>query len=597
MKKAYFKYDIALNVNGSDHLLTRHLGIVSALTGYNVLATTFNHRFFDLKTKNRIKNFVDECGFDHIMMSIRPSGKMTIDSGELIGEKYFRKCSELLFVLNVMARYQVRVGIVEPEILTPVSNGTMDLMTAAIDCLEEFSEKLRGMYSSESEYEKCFPYVSSFHKIKSRLQGKLLRSMSEIPCGNLVVDPMFDQKQISEQEDDIFWLGFDPSFKEVPHDKPHPVGYFKDALEKAEPGKGLFAGELRYCSRCCLPETMEGMTFDDFGMCVPCRSSEDKMHINWEEKRKEFERIMSDNKQSDYYDCLLPMSGGKDSTYQAYLLRRVVGVTPLAVTHGHGWHTREGRYNLENCLQKFDLDHLFFNVARSKINRAAKKSLASIGDVCWHCHIGAGSIPLISALAWDVKLMCYGESAAEKGARGRYAANQEAPLLYHLEISAKVRAEDFADDQITADEVSCWHYPNSEELKHSGLRYIHIGNYFFWDEARQVEFIKRNFGWVDSKVENTYKGFKSVECVMAGVHDYANFIKRGIGRATIHASDDVRRGLMTREEGFDIARTYDSQRPHALDFYLRITGITEDEFNETLVHARGKSQYASRLKR
>lgn len=592
----YFHYDSVVNVGASSELITKHSALVAELSGCNVLASTFNHRYLNLQEKNQIKNFVDLGNFDHLMMTIRPSAKKLIDANRDINEQYFRHCTEVLFLVNSMARYDIPVGIVDQSILETVANGTSDL-SAVVEGLEKFVREISDLFPSGNDFGKTFPYISHFHKIKPKLAHKRIRSLSEIACSNAIVDPMLYAQQISEQENHIFWLGFDPKFKAVPHEKAYSVGYFEEELKHAKQGEGLFEQQLRYCSRCCLPETMEGMSFDELGMCVPCRSSEDKMHIDWEEKRKEFERIMAGNKQSDYYDCLLPMSGGKDSTYQAYLLKFVVDAMPLAVTHGHGWHTHEGRYNLENCLQQFDLDHIFFCVARTKINKAAKKSLMNIGDACWHCHIGAGSFPLVSALAWDVKLMCYGESAAEKGGRSRYATNTEAPLLYHVEISAKVRAEDYADDQITTRELSCWYYPNAEELKNSELRYIHIGNYFFWDEARQVEFIKRNFNWLDSKVENTYKGFKSVECVMAGVHDYANFIKRGIGRATIHVSDDVRRGLMTREEGFEIAKAYDTQRPHALDFYLGITGITEDEFNKTLIEARSKSKYASRLKR
>ena len=102
--------------------------------------------------------------------------------------------------------------------------------------------------------------------------------------------------------------------------------------------------------------------------------------------------------------------------------------------------------------------------------------------------------------------------------------------------------------------------------------------------------------FVHFKVENSFKGYKSVECIMAGVHDYSNFIKRGIGRATVQASEDVRRGLLTREEGMELAKEFDSQRPHALDYYLKITGLTEREYEETLFSARKKSKYASKLK-
>ena len=99
------------------------------------------------------------------------------------------------------------------------------------------------------------------------------------------------------------------------------------------------------------------------------------------------------------------------------------------------------------------------------------------------------------------------------------------------------------------------------------------------------------YGWKEDDVEGTYKGYKSVECKMSGVHDYAKFIKRGFGRGTDHASQDVRAGLLTREEGFELAKKYDSERPPGLDYYLKITGMTEEEFLSTLKSKReGKAK-------
>lgn len=320
------------------------------------------------------------------------------------------------------------------------------------------------------------------------------------------------------------------------------------------------------------------------------------MHIDWQKRRQALEAIFDSFRSETYYDCMLPMSGGKDSMYQAHVLRKILHVEPLAVTHGQNWLSLVGRYNLENCLQKFDLDHIVFNMNRAVINDVARKSLRAIGDACWHCHIGAGTFPVQTALAWNINLMCFGESIAEADGRGSYQKHQEASLFYNLEVSAKVKADDMAGGKATLADLSPWMYPPREALRDSGIRYLHLGTYFFWDEERQVEFVKRNYEWMEDTVENAYKGFKSVECVMAGVHDYANFIKRGIGRATVQASTDVRRGLLTREEGFELAKQFDTQRPHALDFYLQLTDMTEEEFERTLRDARAKSAFASKLK-
>lgn len=155
----------------------------------------------------------------------------------------------------------------------------------------------------------------------------------------------------------------------------------------AEPIKGI-----RYCIRCCVPETQEGVQFDVMGICTACRSSEEKMHINWHAREKQLRTILDEAKAKagTGYDCILPISGGKDSFFQAHVLTKIYGVKPLAVTFSHNWFSETGFYNLQRCLEVFDLDHLQFTPARGLVNKLAKKSLSAIGDSCWHCHSEIG---------------------------------------------------------------------------------------------------------------------------------------------------------------------------------------------------------------
>jgi len=498
-------------------------------------------------------------------------------------------------VLQVMVRYDIPHGIVDRAYLE-VDDTVEDIRVESIEAqILEFVQEVLSMWSGRGDARKQFPILSSVLALLPAIRDRRLSFIGEFPSSPRSASHEYDDRQISPLDKDLFWVGFDPSFTDVPVEKPYPATKWTDLRGKSAPGRGLHETKIRYCTRCCLPETMEGISFDEIGICVPCRSSEEKMHINWDERGATFARILNDARSETYYDCMLPMSGGKDSMYQAHVLKTVFEVDALAVTHGQNWLSRVGRYNLENCLQQFDLDHLVFNMNRRVINQVARKSLGAIGDACWHCHIGAGTFPVQSALAWQVDLMCFGESIAEADGRGFYQEQTEASLFYNLEVSAKVKADDMADEDTPVSALAPWRYPDSAALARRRVRLLHLGDYFFWDEERQVEFIKRNYDWMEASVENAFKGFKSVECVMAGVHDYANFIKRGIGRATIQASTDVRRGLLTREEGFELAKEFDTQRPHALDFYLRLTGLTEDEFEETLSAARAKSAYASKL--
>lgn len=590
-----FAYDAVLSLSASPRVRDCMPEIDKTRSERRLLAVTLNHRFYDVYEKNFIKGTIEAHALDHLMLSIRPSSNRLVAEASVAEIDRFKSLAQLIFVLQVMGRYGIPSAIVDDagiDVFDPRNVCVRDIEKQIVVFLADIADS----FGSRTNVKKQFPWLFSVANVLTGLRDRELTLLGSMECSTPTTSCEYDDHQISVLEKDLFWVGFDPSYKQVPLDKPYPATKWTAQKRESEAGAGLYESKIRYCTRCCLPETMEGISFDEFGICVPCRSSEEKMHIDWEDRRKSLDRVIDTFRSDVYYDCMLPMSGGKDSTYQAHILRKVLNVDPLAVTHGQNWLSIVGRYNLENCLQKFDLDHLVFNMNRALINRVARKSLGAIGDACWHCHIGAGTFPVQTALAWKIGLMCFGESIAEADGRGSYQGRKEASLFYNLEISAKVKAEDMADDTTLAEDLSPWTYPSHEELRDSGIRYIHLGDYFFWDEERQVEFVKRNYEWMEASVENAYKGFKSVECVMAGVHDYANFIKRGIGRATVQASTDVRRGLLTREEGFQLAKEFDTQRPHALDFYLRLTGLTEQQFEETLHQARMKSQYARKLK-
>ena len=346
---------------------------------------------------------------------------------------------------------------------------------------------------------------------------------------------------------------------------------------------------IEYCTRCCVPETQEGVGFDDLGVCTACRSSEDKMHIDWAARERDLRRILEDAraKAGDNYDCVLPISGGKDSFFQAHVLTKVYGLKPLAVTFSHNWFSETGFYNLQRCLEVFDLDHLQFTPARGLVNKLARKSLGAIGDSCWHCHSGVGAFPLQVATRFRIPLLVWGESINEGDGRSTYAC----PVAkydrdYFTKISARLTADEMVGGDVTAKDVHPFELPSHKEIEDTGVWGIHLGDYLFWDDERQMEWIRDTYGWRETEMEGSYKGYKSAECIMSGMHDFTCYLKRGFGRSTWQASVDVRNGLLTREEAFALIKRHDQERPEALDYYLKVTGLTEEEFYSAMVEKR-----------
>ena len=355
-------------------------------------------------------------------------------------------------------------------------------------------------------------------------------------------------------------------------------------------GKPLF-NKMKYCVRCCMPATNEGMQFDELGICLACRSSEEKMHINWVERQKQLKEILEQYKAKagDNYDCIIPISGGKDSFFQLHVLTKVYKMKPLAVTFSHNWFSKTGWRNLWHALEVFNVDHIMFTPNRGLVNRLAKQSIKGIGDPCWHCHCGVGTIPLQVAVKFKIPLLIWGESIAEHTGRATYFNPVRTfDRDYFIKVSAKLYPDEMVGDNISSKDIYPFQLPMLEEIEKLGVVGIHLGDFIFWDAERQVEFIKKEYGWKEDIVEGSYKNYKSVECIMEGMHSYTKFLKRGFGRGTDHASQDVRTGLLTREEGFELAKRYDTERPDVLDFLLKETGLTEDEFNKIMKEHRDK---------
>ena len=348
-----------------------------------------------------------------------------------------------------------------------------------------------------------------------------------------------------------------------------------------DPAKPMFRS-MHYCVRCGMPSSEEEHTLDELGICITCQSQEQKMHMNWTEREEQLKEILDQYKGKGDYDCIVAISGGKDSAWQMHMIKNVYNLKPLAVTFNQNWHSEIGRKNLEWCLETFDVDHIMFTPARGLVNRIARRSLDQIGDACWHCHMGVGAFPWQIAVKYNIPLMIFGESVAENSCKGSYEDLLEFNEDYFVKVSAKVPTGEFACDYLPLRDLAPFQLPSYEEIKDNGVIALHLGNYVFWDGEKQTEILREKYGWQEDHVEGTYKRYKSVECIMPGVHDYTKFLKRGYGRGTDFAAQDRRAGLMTREEANRLVREYDPAEPDVLDYYLEITGYSRKEFYDIM---------------
>ena len=242
--------------------------------------------------------------------------------------------------------------------------------------------------------------------------------------------------------------------------------------------KPPFEGHIRYCVRCCMPETERGTSLDELGICRACRSSEEKMHIDWDERELALRALLDEatERAKGNYDCMIPISGGKDSTFQLYVLTQLYGVKPLAVTFNQNWQSESGWYNLMNCLEQFDVDLLMFTPSRKLVNRVAKRSIEMIGDGCWHCHAGLSAFPLHIAIKYDVPLIIKGEPPSEQGLSS-YCKPLKVDYSFHFKTSTLKQAHEMECDYLSSKDLFPLVFPSEGEYVEAGVTHIKLGSY------------------------------------------------------------------------------------------------------------------------
>ncbi|MGH2268217.1 pseudaminic acid biosynthesis protein PseA [Campylobacter taeniopygiae] len=342
---------------------------------------------------------------------------------------------------------------------------------------------------------------------------------------------------------------------------------------------------MKYCKKCVMPDTKPDLHFDEEGICDACRSQESKnREINWQEREKEFLELIKKYKKHPVYDCVIGVSGGKDSTFQVVKMLEL-GFNPLCVCFEPSVPTKIGRKNLKN-LNDLGVDLIHIKRNPKIYKKLAREAFIRTGDNEWQNHLGIfTSVPRI-AVNFNIPLIIWGESPQIE--YGGPASSKDKNILERewLEEFGGLLGNRIADmigvDGIEEKDLYFYTYPSDEELKRVGVTGLFLGYYFKWDYKNNLEISQKNgFKTSIKPVETTYENFENLDCYSNHVHDYLKYCKYGFGRATDNACLDIRLGYITREEGVRLVQKYDGKPPKkAIKKYLEFSGFSEKEFQK-----------------
>ena len=349
--------------------------------------------------------------------------------------------------------------------------------------------------------------------------------------------------------------------------------------------------KIRYCSKCVYPNNAVNLEMNESNICSACGVGtyfDQNENEFWAQREKKFEKLVSRIRKTNTsnYDCLIPVSGGKDSYYQTHLICEKYNLKPLLVTYHGNNFLPEGDYNRDRMREVFDADHIVWGPGIDVLKELNRVTFKLMGDMNWQNHCGIVSAPIQIAVKFNIPIIVWGETPWDVS--GMHDVED------FVEFSAKTRHEhelrgyewyDLIKHSNTLEEKDMlWaKYPSDKEILDVGVRGIYIGNFFKWEPNINTQMIKEKYKWKEAEkpFERTYRRISNLDDRYEnGIHDLMKFVKFGYGRASDHASKDIRSGDMTREEGIEMVRKYDSVVSSDLEYWLKYVNMKYDTFWE-----------------
>lgn len=344
---------------------------------------------------------------------------------------------------------------------------------------------------------------------------------------------------------------------------------------------------LRWCSNCLSMSTRPRITFDDRGWCNACVWMEKKKTLDWASRQIELEKLLAKHRRNDGgFDCLVPVSGGKDGSYVAYNLKHKYGMNPLALTVTPALPLELGEKNLRAFIES-GYNHISVNPAHEAMRVLNRVGLLEMGFPYygWLIAIQAGVVRMATELG--IGLIFYGEDGeVEYGGTTETDKNP----IYDVHYMKKVYLEGgyekvLKESGLPEKDLYFFRFPDDAALRRTPIDITHWSYFENWDPYRNYLVAKEHCGLKEAEGSNagTFTNFSQNDQALYALHTYLMYLKFGFGRANQDACIEVRRGAMDRQQAVNLVRLYDGHYPHEyLDTYLEYYQLSRAEFDAAL---------------
>ncbi len=349
--------------------------------------------------------------------------------------------------------------------------------------------------------------------------------------------------------------------------------------------------KIFWCKNCLNMSTRPRISFDERGWCNACQWMEEKKTFDWSSRDKELKELLGKYKsKSGNFDCIVPVSGGKDGSYVAYMLKYVYGMNPLAVTVRPALSLEIGDKNLHNFIHS-GFDHIHLSPNSKALDRLNKYGFIEKGFPYYGWLIAIMTAVIKTAVNFKIPLLFYGEDGEIEYGGSTESKNK---ALYDINYMKRIYLEGghqkvfdriSQDSDISEADLSFFKFPSDDEVSSIGLSFTHWSYFEAWDSYRNYVVAKEHCGLIEKEEGNsdTFTNFAQNDQALYALHAYMMYLKFGFGRATQDAGIEIRRGAMTRDQALNLVRMYDNAYPADLiDTYLSYYKMTKEEFDEVL---------------
>ncbi|MFC1624244.1 N-acetyl sugar amidotransferase [Candidatus Omnitrophota bacterium] len=343
---------------------------------------------------------------------------------------------------------------------------------------------------------------------------------------------------------------------------------------------------MKYCKKCVMPDTRPGMLFDKEGVCYGCKATEKKKDINWKKRFEELKQLCDKYRRKDgYYDSIIAVSGGKDSTFQVYVMKKLMKMNPLLVNvYNFGW-TKTGLHNFDNMSETFGCDTVSMHLNRKVARKMILKSLIKLGNPDWYFDRAIYAFPLKIGVNMNIPLIIYGENVNYE--YGGYQREETPGAIEQInnDVVKDVGGFDFwYDKDIKREDLNACLHPTKEEIEKSKLNPVYLSYYVPWDGYHNYQVAKKyGFKSLDDTGEWKRKGFvegyRQIDTVGYLTGGWLKYPKFGHGLVSDVCSHWIRSGKITRKKAINLVKENDYVLdPIALKDFVDFIGIAKKEF-------------------